>query len=107
MKYSPKDKPVDVALVRHGAFLRIEVRDHGPGIPVEFRSRIFQKFSQADGSDARAKSGTGLGLCISRGLIERMGGSVGYETVLGSGTTFFIELPAVAAPACAIAPVTT
>jgi signal transduction histidine kinase len=72
---------------------RIQVTDQGPGIPDEFRSRIFQKFSQADSSDTRAKSGTGLGLSICKAIIEQMGGTIGYETQVGRGSTFYFELP--------------
>ncbi|WP_296925913.1 PAS domain S-box protein [Polaromonas sp.] len=93
MKYSPPDMPVEVQVLRAGTNLRVEVRDHGPGIPEDFRGRIFQKFTQADSSDTRAKGGTGLGLNISRAIIERLGGSIGFTTGAGVGTTFFFELP--------------
>lgn len=73
--------------------VRVEVTDRGPGIPDEFRPRIFQKFSQADASDTRQKGGTGLGLAITKELAERMGGTVGFESEPGRGTTFFVELP--------------
>jgi signal transduction histidine kinase len=68
-------------------------------VPEAFRERIFQKFSQADSSDTRSKSGTGLGLSITRTLIERMHGSIGFESAPGRGTCFYFELPAVAASA--------
>jgi signal transduction histidine kinase len=76
-----------------GTMVRISVTDHGPGIPLSFRDRIFQRFSQADGSDNRQKGGTGLGLSISKALIERMGGTIDYESTPGMGTTFIVELP--------------
>lgn len=93
VKFSPKDATVDVHLQRSGASIRIEVRDHGPGIPDEFRGRIFQKFSQADSSDTRVKGGTGLGLSISKSIVERMGGTIGFASEIGRGTTFFFEMP--------------
>ncbi len=93
MKFSPPDKPVDVCVLRKGPRLRVEVRDQGPGIPEPFRHRIFQKFSQADASDTRARGGTGLGLSIARALVERLGGSIGFDTSIGAGSTFFFELP--------------
>lgn len=81
------------ALVREGGGVRIEVEDHGPGIPEEFRPRIFQRFSQA----RPGQKTSGLGLAISRALIERLGGTIGFVTELGKGTTFWVELPAGAA----------
>ncbi|HEX7559474.1 MAG TPA: ATP-binding protein, partial [Usitatibacter sp.] len=100
VKFSPADATVEIELSRGaGGQARIEVRDRGPGIPKEFHSRMFQRFSQADGSSSRAKSGTGLGLSIAQGIAERMGGSIGFESEPGQGTTFFVELPVVAAAA--------
>ncbi|MGC1172640.1 PAS domain S-box protein [Polaromonas sp.] len=93
MKFSPPGGVVEVHVLQVGPGVRVEVRDHGPGIPEEFSKRIFQKFSQADSSDARGKGGTGLGLNISRAIVERLGGSIGFETGAGTGTTFYFELP--------------
>jgi signal transduction histidine kinase len=92
-KFSPAEASVEVGMVVVGANVRISVTDHGPGIPHSFRDRIFQRFSQADGSDSRQKGGTGLGLTISKALIERMGGTIDYESRAGIATTFTIELP--------------
>jgi len=93
IKFSPVGGVVEVHVLQAGLDLRVEVRDRGPGIPEEFRDRIFQKFSQADSSDVRVKSGTGLGLNISRAIIERMGGSIGFETEAGAGSTFYFQVP--------------
>ncbi len=93
MKFSPAGGTVEVHVLRGGLGVRVEVRDRGPGIPEEFRNRIFQKFSQADSSDTRQKGGTGLGLNISRAIVERLGGSIGFDTEAGTGTTFYFELP--------------
>jgi len=71
----------------------ISVIDHGKGIPKEFRSRIFQKFAQADSSDTSDTPGTGLGLAICKELIERLGGVIGYESKEGEGSLFWIRLP--------------
>lgn len=93
VKFSPPGGTVEMTLAQAGGRARVEVRDQGPGIPLEFRSRIFQKFSQADSSDARGKGGTGLGLNISRSIVERFGGTIGFTSEIGQGTTFFFELP--------------
>ena len=94
-KYSPPGGTVRVWCERLGDALRISVRDDGPGIPEEFRARIFEKFSQADASATREKGGTGLGLHIARRFIEHMHGRIGFESEAGAGSTFWVELPAV------------
>lgn len=93
IKFSPAQGTVLVLLGRHAGRVRVEVSDNGPGIPEEFRQRIFQKFSQADSSDTRQKGGTGLGLAISKAIVERMDGSLGFTSRVAVGTTFFFELP--------------
>jgi DNA-binding response OmpR family regulator len=73
--------------------VRVLVSDRGPGIPEEFRAKIFGKFSQADASDSRQKGGTGLGLSIVRAIMEKHGGQVGFDSELGVGTTFYVTFP--------------
>jgi PAS domain S-box-containing protein len=92
-KFSPPRGAVAVTLARVNGKVRVSVKDDGPGIPEEFQSRIFGKFSQADTSDARQKGGTGLGLNISKAIIEKHGGTIYFETEKGVGTTFFFDLP--------------
>ncbi|MEO6697747.1 MAG: ATP-binding protein, partial [Gammaproteobacteria bacterium] len=92
-KFSPEHSTVTVVILRHDAMIRVSVRDLGPGIPAEFHSRIFQKFAQADNSDGRHRGGSGLGLNISKALIEKMHGRIGFETEPGAGTTFYFDLP--------------
>jgi PAS domain S-box-containing protein len=91
-KFSPAGSVIEVTARCAQGRVRVAVRDYGKGIPPEFQSRIFQKFSQADSSDSRSRTGTGLGLAISRAIVERLGGHIAFETGPG-GTTFFFELP--------------
>jgi PAS domain S-box-containing protein len=92
-KFSPPGAQVEVAVRQRKEVVQVEVIDHGSGIPSEFRSRIFQKFSQADSSDTRQKGGTGLGLAISKELIERMNGLIGFDSEEGQGARFYFQLP--------------
>lgn len=78
---------------------RISVIDRGEGIPEAFRSRIFGKFAQADASDSRQKGGTGLGLSIVREIVVRLGGSVSFDSLEGTGSIFHVDLPTAELPA--------
>ena len=93
IKHSVSGDAVAVSLDWTVGHVRVRVRDRGPGVDPRFRGRMFEKFSQADGSDRRAKGGTGLGLYISRMLVERMGGLLSVDSVAGEGATFSVELP--------------
>jgi signal transduction histidine kinase/DNA-binding response OmpR family regulator len=95
-KFSPRDGMVEVSLAIDAGNITFRVRDHGKGIPVEFRDRIFQRFAQADSSDVRQKGGTGLGLSISKAIVEHHGGIVGFEDAEGGGTLFWFTLPRLA-----------
>jgi len=63
------------------------------GVPADFRNRIFQRFAQAETLDRRQRSGSGLGLSISKALMDRMSGEIGFESKPGEGTVFYVTLP--------------
>ncbi|HMP39098.1 MAG TPA: ATP-binding protein [Roseiflexaceae bacterium] len=92
-KYAPRGSCVEVTIRGSGTTVSVDVTDYGPGIPLEFHDRIFQKFAQADTSNTRRSGGTGLGLAISHAIVERLGGQLSFTTELGRGTTFTMTLP--------------
>lgn len=94
IKFSPEGGFVTLSVTSVGARWRISVTDFGPGVPEEFRSRIFGKFAQADGSDSRTVGGSGLGLSIVKEIVSRSGGEVSFASVAGEGSTFHVDLPA-------------
>ncbi|MBR2513175.1 MAG: PAS domain-containing protein [Halomonas sp.] len=93
IKFSPAGKAVEICVKPSDSTIEISVRDHGPGIDPGFRDHLFQRFSQADGSDTRKLPGTGLGLAISQEICQQLGGEVGYRDAVGGGANFFILLP--------------
>lgn len=95
-KFSPPGEAVTVTVAESGGWVVISVIDRGPGIPEAFRERIFGRFSQADSSATRAVSGTGLGLHISQQIVQHMEGEIGFETEVGTGTTFWVSFAATA-----------
>ncbi len=92
-KFSDRGTAVRIDAHVSNGVVRVDVTDHGPGIPEEFRDRIFEKFSMADASDTRRRGGSGLGLAISKELIERMNGALTFESTVGVGSTFSFVLP--------------
>ncbi|GAC1537334.1 MAG: hypothetical protein NVS2B4_17540 [Ramlibacter sp.] len=92
-KFAPRGDEVLVKLEVRDGRVRVSVADHGPGIPLEFRARAFERFAQADASDRREKGGTGLGLNICRSIVEAHGGTIGFHSDPGVCTEFFFDLP--------------
>lgn len=93
IKFSDTAGTVSVFLENLGGRVRISVQDQGRGIAMEIRDQVFNRFTQGDSSSTRSADGTGLGLSIAKGLVEKFGGSIGFETATGKGTTFHFDLP--------------
>jgi len=93
IKFSPEGGRIVISLTRERGDAVIRVKDQGPGIPVSFYNRIFQRFAQADSSDTRRTGGTGLGLAISKTLTEEMGGTIGFDSEVGQGACFWLKWP--------------
>jgi signal transduction histidine kinase/DNA-binding response OmpR family regulator len=95
IKFTPKGGRIELNARPAGEFVRVEVRDSGPGIPPEEQKKIFEAFHRVRQQE-KAAEGTGLGLAITRSLVELHGGALDIESELGSGSCFFFTLPSVA-----------
>jgi signal transduction histidine kinase len=96
LKYSPPDRPADVSVEARRAQARVAVRDAGPGIPKAERARVWELFHRASGAAPQggAQGGSlGLGLYISKAIVEALGGRVGVRSAVGKGSTFWFALP--------------
>jgi PAS domain S-box-containing protein len=95
IKFSPSSSEVTIGLKEiDNREIQVSVEDEGPGIPKSFQDQVFERFTQADGSDSREQGGSGLGLAIARELTEKMGGRINYTTKEGEGTIFRVIFPA-------------
>jgi len=92
-KFSPRGSVINIYVEPVDNWVRIAIEDQGPGIEEEFKTKIFDKFTQSDSSNTRRNGGTGLGLSIAKAIIEKHKGQIGFTTEFGVGSTFYIDLP--------------
>ncbi|RTE86581.1 MULTISPECIES: PAS domain-containing protein [Gammaproteobacteria] len=95
IKFSPENGLVRVIIATEDSKLEVAVLDEGPGILEDYKDKIFDRFSQADASDSKAKGGTGLGLALCKELAEGMNGEVGLDDSYTKGARFYVKFPLV------------
>lgn len=93
IKFSPPETKVELSARRIGGHVRLSVKDTGIGIPEGAEERVFNRFEQVESDRSPELGGSGLGMHISKVLIERLGGAISYDSELGKGTVFHVDLP--------------
>jgi signal transduction histidine kinase len=99
IKFSPRGTSVRVRTEQRNGSLRLEVADQGPGIPAHELPHLFQEFARLSNKPTGGEKSSGVGLAITRYLVEAHGGRIGAESTMGEGSTFWVELPAKPSPA--------
>jgi two-component system sensor histidine kinase KdpD len=102
LAHSPSGQPPELRATPDGGSVRLEVCDHGPGVPDEFKLRMFEPFERL--GDRATGNGVGLGLAVAKGFLEAMGGTIHAADTPGGGLTVQVSLPAAAATADSAAP---
>ena len=92
--HTPAGSPIEVGVSAAEQEVRLEVRDHGPGLPTDDPDALFERFWRAEGGRERGKSGAGLGLAIVAGIVHAHGGHVTAANADGGGAAFIVTLPA-------------
>jgi two-component system, OmpR family, sensor kinase len=97
--HTPAGTPIRISVAATGADVRLEVRDHGPGLPTDDPDSLFERFWRAEGGRERGRSGAGLGLAIVAAIVAAHGGRVSAGNAEGGGAAFVVTLPAASVPA--------
>jgi two-component system OmpR family sensor kinase len=92
--HTPQRTPIEVSVSPDGGCARLEVRDHGPGLPTANPDELFERFWRAEGGRERGRAGAGLGLAIVAGIVDAHGGRVSAANANGGGASFLVTLPA-------------
>ena len=93
IKYTPEDAPIEISLEASLSKVRVSVQDHGSGISQKSLEDLFHAFCRGSSPYALKANGLGLGLSISKGIVELHGGQIGVVSEEGKGSTFYFELP--------------
>jgi signal transduction histidine kinase len=93
IKHSPAGGDIKVSIRQEGEYMQVAVSDQGSGIAKESQALIFERFHQVDSDLSKRRGGTGLGLYLSKYLVEKHGGTIGVTSELGKGSTFWFRLP--------------
>jgi signal transduction histidine kinase len=93
LKFTPDNSVVSVVVKDHGADVEVGIKDQGPGIPEDYKAKLFDRFQQIDLPSHKLGAGTGLGLVICKDIVRLHGGIIGVTSDEGQGTTFWFRLP--------------
>lgn len=95
IKFSPKKSTITIEVNESPEWTEIRIADRGRGIPPEFLTSVFDRFQQVSVSDAKKQHGSGLGLAIAKAIVEAHNGTIGVESKMGEGSTFWLRIPSV------------
>lgn len=93
VKFSPPESEIKIDAIEKGRLIEVRVTDMGPGIPPDHKKLIFERFHQVPGDEEAKAQGTGLGLAICRLIVEAHGGTIGVDSEVGKGSTFWFSVP--------------
>jgi signal transduction histidine kinase len=92
-KYTPEGGRIEIRAAREGPMIRVTIQDHGIGMTEEEQSRLFTQFFRGESAAVRDQPGWGLGLHVTKRLVEMLGGSIGVESRSGEGSSFWFTQP--------------